>query len=104
MSAFAFSVTYAITSSSKLGDPHHFDRFGYPAWLAVAVGVLEAAGAIAWIFPRTRTLAAIAIVPVMCGATGTHLAHGELAMAMVPGSLAIGQVVHRWIFRRGTAR
>jgi hypothetical protein len=69
----------------------------------VVTGVLKAAGAIAWVFPRTRTLAAIAIVPVMCGATGTHLARGELAMAMVPASLAIAQIAHRWSVHRRTA-
>jgi len=103
ISALGFAITYAITSWGKLHDPGHFDRFGYPRWLALLAGALEAIGAVCWVVPRTRFLATVLIVPVMLGAIATHVRRAELAMATVPAVLAAAQLAHaRWVRRRST--
>ncbi len=49
-----------------------FERMGMPA-MALAVGLLEIAGAIALFIPRLRFLAALGLSATMLGAVGYHL-------------------------------
>lgn len=49
-----------------------FERWGYPVWLRLAVGVIEVAGGIAILLPWTATYGASALALVMAGAWVTR--------------------------------
>ena len=81
------SLTYASSSIFKFSDLHHFDRYGYPLWFCLAIGVLEAAGAVGLWVPRLAAYVAFLLAAEMAGAVVTHLRIGERAHALFPISL-----------------
>lgn len=67
-----------------------FAGWGYPAWFALAIGVVETLGAIALLVPRTTRFAVYLLTAVMLGAIYTHIANGEageLARPLIPLAL-----------------
>ncbi len=55
-----------------------FVGWGLPAWFALVIGVVEAAGALLLLVPRTASYGGALIISVMLGASATHLFNGEL--------------------------
>ena len=56
-----------------------FVRLGYPASLAVGIGILEIACTVVYLIPRTSVLGAILLAAYLGGATATHVRIGESA-------------------------
>jgi len=81
------SLTYASSSVFKFSDLHHFDRYGYPPWFCLAIGVLEAGGAAGLWVPRLAAYVAFLLAAEMAGAVVTHLRIGERANALFPLAL-----------------
>jgi len=54
-----------------------FTHLGYPASLALALGILELGCAILYAIPRTTVLGAILMTAYLGGATATHVRIGE---------------------------
>ena len=54
-----------------------FANWGYPAWFAMLIGVLELAGAIGLLIPKLARFAILGLTIVMLGAAYTHIANGE---------------------------
>ena len=55
-----------------------FDRWGYPSWLMVGVGIIEVVAGVLVIIPWIASWAALALVSVMLGALYTRLMDGHL--------------------------
>lgn len=54
-----------------------FEKLGWPAALAVPIGVLELGVTLLYLFPRTAVLGAILVTGYMGGAMATHIRLGE---------------------------
>ncbi len=53
-----------------------FERWGYPTWFMVLIGVFETFGGIAILIPKIRPYGGIVLSVVMLGALITRLIHG----------------------------
>jgi len=53
-----------------------FERWGYPGWFMVFIGVLEFGGGLLILLPRVSGYAALVLAAVMLGALVTRLIHG----------------------------
>jgi uncharacterized membrane protein YphA (DoxX/SURF4 family) len=53
-----------------------FERWGYPMWFMVFIGVMETLGGVAILIPKTRPYGAFTLAIVMAGALITRLIHG----------------------------
>jgi uncharacterized membrane protein YphA (DoxX/SURF4 family) len=80
------------------------DRFvtlwGLPAWLVPVTGILETVGGVLLLVPRVSSYGAVMVLAAMCGATGTHLAHGEMNRFALPLVFAALAVAVGWARRR----
>lgn len=95
---------YILMGIMKIAVPVWAIRFtdwGYPAFLAYVVGVVELLAGIALLVPRWRGYAGAALAVVMLGAWGTHIIHAEFPNIIVTGVLTLifSAVV---FFHRGT--
>ena len=61
-----------------------FAHWGYPAWFARLIGVLELAGAIGLLIPKTTRFAVLGLTAIMFGAAYTHLANHEGIQVLRP--------------------
>ncbi len=61
-----------------------FIGWGYPAWFATLIGVLEITGAVGLLIPKARPLAALGLSVIMLGAAYTHLANYEAGQVVRP--------------------
>lgn len=61
-----------------------FAHWGYPAWFATVIGVLELLGAIGLLIPKTLRFAIIGLTVIMFGAVYTHLANNEGIQVLRP--------------------
>jgi putative oxidoreductase len=68
--------------SDTSGWARAFVHWGFPVWFRVLVGVMEVAGAVLLLIPRTAIHGAALIIVVMLGGVGTHLVHGEARHVM----------------------
>ncbi len=55
-----------------------FERWNYPAWFRIVVGVIETAGGVLILIPWTATYAAFALAAVMAGAWVTRFGDGHM--------------------------
>jgi uncharacterized membrane protein YphA (DoxX/SURF4 family) len=76
-----------------------FEGWGYAAWFATLIGVLELAGAIGLIVPRTTRWAILGLTAIMLGAAYTHLANGEGVQVVRPLVFLAG-LWGLWFLRR----
>ena len=68
-----------------------FTRLGYPASLALGIGIVEIVCVIVYLIPRTSILGAILLTGYLGGATATHVRIGEpFFMPIVLGILVWG--------------
>ena len=77
--AILLGAAFLLAGISKLtgAATPMFAGWGYPAWFAVLIGILEVAGAFGLLFPRTTRPAVLGLGVIMVGALGTHLVNGE---------------------------
>lgn len=80
--ALAFLAS-AATKLTGLALPT-FAHWGYPAWFAMLIGVLELTGAIALLIPKTTRFAVLGLTVIMFGAVYTHLANHEGIQVLRP--------------------
>ena len=66
-----------------------FEGWGYAPWFATAIGVLELAGAIGLLIPKTTRPAVLGLTVIMIGAVCTHLMNAEAAQVLRPGIFMI---------------
>jgi putative oxidoreductase len=83
------ALMFLMAGGGKLMNPsgagQMFTQYGYPAWFAVVIGVVEVVGAVLLLVPRTALYAAGALAVTMAGAVFTHLkTPGEVPRAVVP--------------------
>ncbi len=87
------ALAFASAGISKLLDleaaGQGFERFGYPAWLALLVGTCEVLGAVGLLIARLRLLAASGLVIIMLGAITSHLLNDPVANAAAPAALLV---------------
>lgn len=78
---------------AKLGQPAAWGRlfvtWGYPAWGAAAVSLVEIAGLIALWIPAVVPVALVALMCTLSGATATWLIHGHRLAATYPGTILV---------------
>jgi len=53
-----------------------FEKWGYPMWFMIFIGILETSGGIALLIPKLRHYGAFVISIVMTGALATRLING----------------------------
>jgi uncharacterized membrane protein YphA (DoxX/SURF4 family) len=100
---------YAIAATPKLiGNAdmvENFRRWGMPDKLYLLIGSLELLGAFGLLISHTAAWAAGGLILLMLCATGTHIAHGEwsmLLMPLIPMMLLaiVGYLRCPWLIRR----
>ncbi|MDH3216428.1 MAG: DoxX family protein [Candidatus Krumholzibacteria bacterium] len=77
-----------------------FASWGYPAWFATLIGVLELVGAGGLLLPKTTRYAVLGLSAIMLGAAYTHLANNEGGQVLRPLMLLTILWVVLWL-RRG---
>ncbi len=97
------AAMFAMSALAKLGGrmTEMFAGWGYPAWFATLIGVLELAGAIGLVVPKTLRLAVYGLTVIMAGAAYTHLANGEGAEVLRP--IVFAAVMWTGLWLRGRA-
>lgn len=89
--AYVFFKAGGSKFSDTSGWAHAFRIWNYPDWFRILVGVMEVAGAILVLYPRTASLGAMLIIIVMLGGMGTHVVTGrpkQVTSEVVPLTLA----------------
>jgi uncharacterized membrane protein YphA (DoxX/SURF4 family) len=96
------AVLYASAALWKVsgGQAEIFTAWGYPAWFALVIGVLELAGAVGLLIPRTTHWAVFGLTGIMLGAVYTHLANGEGFQVLRP-LVFLAMLWVAWLLRRG---
>jgi putative oxidoreductase len=80
---FIMSGSQKLTGAEQMVDL--FRNLGYPDWFRLAVGVVELAGAILLLIPRTILYAATALGVLMIGAVISELQLGHGFQVLLPG-------------------
>jgi len=96
---------FVLSGSMKFVNPdmaENFAKWGYPDWFRILIGVVELAGGLILLLPRTALYAAGVLGIVMVGAVFTHLGHGETPQAAVPLVLLVLLVIVGYARRRAT--
>ncbi len=77
---------YGLAALGKLAgaQTEMFAGWGYPAWFATLIGILELAGALGLLIPKTTRWAILGLTGIMLGAAYTHLASGEGMQVLRP--------------------
>ena len=101
-----FGLMFALTGWEKFDADGSmatdFARWGYPAWLRLAVGVVEIVGGMMLIVPRLASYGALGLGVVMVGAWITRLGDGRIGDVVL---VTILGVVLAWIaFERWPTR
>ena len=79
---FAAAASGKLTSNPQVIEM--FEGWGFPTSFMLLIGVLELAGAIGLLVPRTAGLAALGLIGLMIGGAATHLTHGEGLQVLRP--------------------
>jgi len=84
--AILLALGFLAAATGKLtgAATRMFAHWGYPAWFATLIGVLELAGGIGLLIPRTTRYAVLGLTVIMVGATYTHLANNEGLQVLRP--------------------
>ena len=75
-----------------------FERWGYPVWFRLLVGVIETAGGVLILIPWTATYAGVAVAAVMAGAFYTRFGSGfpEDLMWIALYAIALLWIAFEW--------
>ena len=86
MLAVLVALVFTASAATKLTGVATlmFAHWGYPAWFATLIGVLELTGAVGLIIPRTTRYAVLGLTAIMFGAAYTHLANHEGLQVLRP--------------------
>ena len=76
-----------------------FLHWGYPAWFAKVIGVLELTGAVGLLVRRTTRYAVLGLTVIMLGAAYTHLASHEAVQVLRPAIFLVVLWVIWWLRR-----
>ena len=94
------AIVFVLAGGSKLAGAkmhlENFARWGYPAWFVYVVGLVEVAGAVLVVIPRTRFYGAVLLAANMAGAVFTHLKSAELALVPPPLALLVLAALAAW--------
>jgi len=73
------ALAYLASAAGKLtgAATDMFAHWGYPAWFATVIGILELTGAIGLLIPRTTRYAVLGLTLLMLGASYTHVSNHE---------------------------
>ncbi len=84
--AVLLALGYGMAGLGKLtgAASEMFAGWGYPAWFALLIGVLELAGAVGLLIPRLTRWAVLGLTGIMIGAVFTHGLNGEVAQVSRP--------------------
>ena len=74
-----------------------FEGWGYPSWFATLIGVLELAGAIGLLIPKTTRWAVLGLTFLMFGAAFTHVTNGEASQLARPGLFLMVMWAGLWL-------
>ncbi len=80
-----------------------FERWGYPMWFMVFIGVVEVIGGIGLLLPRLSALAGAALSAMMIGAMGTHVLHAEWGMLVAAAVIFTMSVARAYLGRHEIA-
>ena len=99
--AILLSLAYLLAAVGKLSGAASpmFEGWGYAAWFATLIGVLELAGAIGLVIPKSTRWAILGLTAIMLGAAYTHLANGEGVQVVRPLVFLAG-LWGLWFLRR----
>ncbi len=97
---------YGLAALGKLtgAQTEMFSGWGYPAWFAMLIGVLELAGALGLLIPKTTRYAILGLTGIMLGAGYTHLANGEGVQVLRPVIFLAVLWLVWWLRRLGGGR
>ena len=97
------AVMFGASALAKLSGrmTEMFEVWGYPAWFATFIGVVELLGAIGLLIPKTTRWAVYGLTAVMVGAAYTHVAAGEGSQVLRP--IVFAGVMWTALFVRGRA-
>jgi len=96
-------ATFLMVGTGKFWQPvwpGRFAHWGYPDGFHLVVGVLEVAGAVCLLVPRSSAYGAALLMVVMTGAALTHLAHGEMRQLSAPLVFLVLLALVAWLRRR----
>ncbi len=65
------SATMKLRNAPEVAEG--MEKFGYPGGVAFALGIVELASVVLYVFPRTAVLGAILLTGYLGGATATHV-------------------------------
>lgn len=101
-------LAFIAASLGKFGDnPQAIEamhKYGLSIPFLRFIGAAELLGGIGLLLPRTRFIAAVALMPLMLGAVYMHLTHDEASHAPVPAILLVLLCVSAWGWREERAR
>jgi putative oxidoreductase len=101
------AVLFLFAGGTKLaGMQMHLDQFahwGYPIWFMYVVGVIEVAGAVALLIPRTRFYVAVLLTCSLAGASLTLVRAGEARSLPFTALLMVSAVLIAWLNRPAAA-
>lgn len=94
------ALVYLLISYGKLSGAAAplFEKWGYPAWFAIFIGVCELAGGIGLLIPKLTKWAILGLTAIMLGAAYTHLASGE-GLAVIRPLIFMGVLWAVWFLR-----
>jgi putative oxidoreductase len=84
--------------SDTSGWARAFAAWHYPVWFRILIGCIEVGAAMLLLTRRTAPIGAAAIIAVMLGAMGTHIARGhpgQVTSEIVPLTLALVVLIGR---------
>jgi putative oxidoreductase len=84
--AVLIALAFLASAAAKLTGvaSSMFTHWGYPAWFATLIGILELIGAVGLLIPRTTRYAVLGLTVIMFGAAYTHLANHEGIQVLRP--------------------
>lgn len=97
--AFVFGRAGIAKFDPASGWSRSFERWGFPEWFRLLIGVAEVAAAALILLPRTSAYGAAIMVAVMIGATGNFAVRGTFHHIQVPiiaGLIAAAVLALRW--------
>ena len=97
--ALAFLMASLGKLTSHPGVVEMFANFGFPSGFHLLIGVLELAGAVLLLIPRTRRIAIAVLAIIVFGAAVTHLLHDPFAELIRPLVFAVFLVI-AWFLPR----
>ena len=99
--AVLLALGYGFAGMGKLtgAASEMFAGWGYPAWFALLIGVLELAGALGLLLPKLTRWAALGLAGIMIGAVFTHVSQGEGLQVLRPLIFLFLLATLRWLRR-----